>query len=531
MDELAGIPTSLDALDRRMVAHDLWPRRLIDRREGRPPTLPARVWWPEDDEQVARIVRSARRHKRPVVPFGAGSGVCGGVSPTTESWILDMKRMSRFVELDESRGLCTVEAGLNGERFERLLNARGWSLGHFPSSIYCSTVGGWLAARSAGQLSSRYGKIEDLVVSLEGVDGRGQHIRAAIDDNATGPGALRLLVGSEGGLVVITRATFRVHRLASHRWLRGFAFEPLEDAVTAVQRLLQSGEAPSVLRVYDPLDALLAGGVPPSDEPDHIAAGGISRSGLEHSGPSADPEEEPNLLDALSERVERLALFTRPRATRRLVGELMARPTVANTLIDRWSSASKMVIGIEGPPDEVQRRAGELRRRLSELGGVDAGDGPGARWLLHRHRVSYRMARAFAAGGWVDTMEVATGWDGVVPLYRAVREALRDIAIVMCHFSHAYVDGCSLYFTFAGGGTSGTGPRSAQARYDRAWERALSTVRRHGAVISHHHGVGRSKAAAVPRSEGEHALLAELKRALDPDDILNPGVVGMGGRP
>ena len=103
------------------------------------------------------------------------------------------------------------------------------------------------------------------------------------------------------------------------------------------------------------------------------------------------------------------------------------------------------------------------------------------------------MSRAFAVGAWVDTCEVACGWEEVAPLYTAVREALRDTAVVLCHFSHAYHDGCSLYFTFAGGGTAGNGPRSALSRYDLCWERALTTVRRHGAVVAHHHGVGRSK--------------------------------------
>jgi alkyldihydroxyacetonephosphate synthase len=533
VESLDDIVQSTEPLDRRMVAHDLWPRRLIERREGTAPKLPARVFWPEDAEGVARIVREAAREGRPIVPFGAGSGVCGGISPSEEAWIIDTKRMARLLSVDEERGTAVVEAGLIGERLERALNARGFSLGHFPSSIYCSTVGGWLAARSAGQLSSRFGKIEDLVLGLEGVDGRGEHVRAHVDDPATGPGALRLLIGSEGSLCIITRATFRVHRLATHRWLRGFAFERLEDAVGSMQALLASGEAPSVLRVYDPLDALIGGPTERADEPDRIVAGGIACAGLEDSGPSKDDDEADGPLEQLAERALRVALFTRPGATRRVVGELLARPGVANTLIDRWAGRSghcRMVLGVEGDGDEVTARAAALRRRVRGLGGVDAGDGPGARWLLHRHRVSYKMSKAFAAGGWVDTMEVATGWGDVVPLYRAVREELRDVAIVMCHFSHAYVDGCSLYFTFAGGGARGSRRHSARGRYDTAWERALFTVRKRGAVLSHHHGLGRSKVVALRRDEGSAALLGALKRALDPAGILNPGVIGLPGR-
>jgi alkyldihydroxyacetonephosphate synthase len=526
--DFSRIKSSTSAIDRRMVSHDFWPRRLIEKRERQPLTLAARVFWPSSDDEVSAIISAARRDRIPVVPYGAGSGVCAGISPTGRTWILDMKGMSRLLHIDAERHIAVVEAGMHGERFERALNASGYSLGHFPSSIYCSTVGGWVAARSAGQLSSRYGKIEDLVVAIEGVDGTGARIRVAVDDPKTGPGAVRLLVGSEGALAVITRITFRIHRLASHRWLRGFVCQDLETAISAMQTLLQSGASPSVLRLYDPLDTRLAGEpVEKSSDPDDILKGGIAHAGLEVSGPEVD-HEEPNALDWLAAEVERVALFSRPGATRRIVGELLARPLLANSIADRWLDRAKLVVGLEGDQAELVERARDTRAILTSLGAKDAGSAPGARWLLHRHRISYRMSRAFAAGGWVDTMEVATGWENVVPLWRAVREALRDKCIVMCHMSHAYVDGCSLYFTFAGGGIDGAGPRSSLARYDQTWERALATVRRHGATLAHHHGIGRSKAAATATALPIAQVLAPLKRALDPDGILNPGVLGIG---
>lgn len=521
------VRTSVDPVDLRMVAHDLWPRRLIERRDDKSPTLPQRVLWPTSDDDVVHIVRAARVARRPLVPFGAGSGVCGGISPTSSSWILDLKRMDRVLAIDPERGTATVEAGCNGERFEQALNARGLTLGHFPSSIYCSSVGGWVATRGAGQLSSRYGKIEDMVLAVEGVDGRGRKIRVAVDDPATGPGAVQLVVGSEGALVVITRITFRVRPVPSHRWLRGFSFDDLAGALAMMRAIMQGGETPSVLRLYDPVDAAIAGNLPVREgDPDRIVAGGIARAGLEDSGPK--DETEPTLFDALSERVDELALFSRPRAARRIVGEILGRPTLANAILDRLAARPRLIIGIEGSADELGARAPALRARIGAMGGKDLGDEPGSKWLLHRHRVSYRMSRAFAAGTWVDTCELATGWEGVLPLYKDMREALRDVAVVMCHMSHAYHDGCSLYFTFAGFGSSGEGPRSALSRYDLAWERALSVIRRHGAATSHHHGIGRSKVRGMKLSEGARALLHTLKRELDPDNILNPGVLGLG---
>ena len=537
-DPTTGIASSGDPVDLRMIAHDLWPRRLIERREGLPVTTPARVFWPTSDAEVQAIVRAAIAERRPVVPFGAGSGVCGGISPTSTSWMIDLKRMDRLLAIDEARGTCTVEAGMIGDRLERALNARGFTLGHFPSSIYISTVGGWVATRSAGQLSSRYGKIEDMVVAVEGVDGTGAPIAARVDDPATGPGLVRLLVGSEGALCVITRATLRVHRAPSHRWLRAFTFEDLGTALHAMRMLLASGEAPSVLRLYDPLDTALAGAAPPDahEEPDRIVAGGIARAGLEDSGPHDDADEEPGLFSVLSEKVDEWAVFARPGPARRVVGEILARPSLANSLVDRWLSskgggASRLILGIEGDADDVGARAPALKRRLAAVSAKDIGGAPGRRWLEHRHRVSYKMSRAFAVGAWVDTMEVATTWEKVRPLYDDVRAALVDVAVVMCHFSHAYKDGCSLYFTFAGGGTTGTGPRSALGRYDLAWDRALTTVRRHGAAISHHHGVGRSKAKVMPHDGGHAAILARLKATFDPHGVLNPGVLGLGGPP
>lgn len=526
LEDIPGLAESDAWVERRAVAHDLWPQRLLERRRGASLTLPARVVWPTDDDQIVQLVALARREGRPLIPFGAGSGVCGGISPDRDAYVIDMKRMNRLVHIDEERGVVTAEAGLNGERLERLLNARGYTLGHFPSSIYCSTVGGWAATRSAGQLSSRFGKIEDLIVAIEGVDGRGEKIRAAIDEETTGPGALRLLVGSEGALCIITQITLRVRPLSTHRWLRGFVFERLDGALPALRMLMEAGEAPSVIRLYDPLDTLLGGGVPPlREEPDRIVAGGISRAGNEDSGPALHDEE--GIFDAIAEQLERVTLFERPSATRRVVGELLARPLLTRSFLDRMSGGSKLIVGIEGSAEEVAARIPTLRGRLLALGAQDAGDEPGARWLRHRHRISYRMARAFAAGGWVDTMEIATRWDGVLPIYRSMREALRDVAIVTCHFSHAYLDGCSLYLTFIGGGHEGAGPRSAQARYAQVWDRACSIVRSHGAALSHHHGIGRSKAKAWQMPAGNHTTLRALKNALDPDGILNPGVLGL----
>lgn len=529
LESLRGIPSSSDPLDCRMVAQDLWPRRFLERREEVPVVPPARVFWPRDEDDVKEIVKAARVERRALTPFGAGSGVCNGIAPSSTSWVIDLKRLDNLLTFDPDRRLVTVQAGMLGDRFERALNERGFTLGHFPSSIYISTVGGWVATRSAGQLSSRYGKIEDMVVGVVGVDGRGEVVAADIRDAATGPGAVQLLCGSEGALFILTRVTLRIQPLSSHRFLRGVAFKDIGAGLSAMKSLLAAGEAPSVLRLYDPLDSALSGSHAVEGEPLRIMAPGIARAGVEDSGPGESQSEEPTPFDALVRKVEELAVFARPQATRVVVGEILGRPSIANTILDRASGKPKLIVGLEGNAADLEVRAPRLMRSLTALGAVDLGDAPGSRWLSHRHRVSYRMSKAFAVGGWVDTCEVACGWEQVAPLYASVREALRDTAIVLCHFSHAYVDGCSLYFTFAGGGSVGNGPRSALAKYDLAWERALTTIRRSGAVVAHHHGVGRSKVKGLSYAPGQKLILDELKRKLDPDGILNPGVLGLAG--
>jgi alkyldihydroxyacetonephosphate synthase len=538
------VPHSVDKVELRAVSTDMWPRRLLAKREQMPAPLAARVVWPTTTLDVVGIVTQARTTKTALVPFGAGSGVCGGISPTSTSWIVDLKRMDATSHFDPDAGTVTVGAGMLGQRLEEFLNARGFTLGHFPSSIACSTVGGWVATRSAGQLSSRYGKIEDMVLGLTAVTGTGDVIRVDVDDKKTGPGALQLLVGSEGALCIITEVKLRIRPIATHRWLRAFTFATIDKGLSAMHALLAEQTSPSVVRLYDPLDALLSGShARVEHEPDHILAGGIARAGHEYNGPRPathdDIEEGTDnaFLDGIARRIESLAIFSRPRATRALVAELLGRPQLVNSLLERLERGEerrpRLVVGYESvgnhsddnPTHELHARVQHARTLLNDHGAVDVGSEPGERWLRHRHRVSYRMSKAFAAGGWVDTCETAVPWEQVAPLHQAMREALRDTAVVLCHFSHAYVDGCSLYFTFAGGGGVGTGPRSALGRYDLCWERALSTLRRFQAPASHHHGLGRLKSRGIVLSDGHVALLQSLKRVMDPDGILNPGVL------
>jgi alkyldihydroxyacetonephosphate synthase len=216
---------SVSSIDRANYSHDLWPMTSIWLQSDEFPYPPQMVIWPKSVAEIVRIIKLAVLRKVQVIPYGAGSGVCGGTLPVGGGMILDLKRMDKMLDLDEESMLVTVQPGMIGEIFERQLNKKGYTLGHFPSSMYCSTVGGWLATRSAGQFSSRYGKIEDMVVGLEVVVPSGEVLKTRVTPrSATGPDFKQLFIGSEGTLGVITKAILRIWPLPEHRIYQSFEF-------------------------------------------------------------------------------------------------------------------------------------------------------------------------------------------------------------------------------------------------------------------------------------------------------------------
>jgi alkyldihydroxyacetonephosphate synthase len=496
-----GLAASCDPADLWAMSRDCWPRSLLWTKAGLAPHPPDVVAWPADAEQVAAAVRFAAERQVAVVPFGGGSGVCGGAIPVRGGIALDLKRIAGPLEIDLPARTASVGAGMNGQRFEELLNQEGATLGHFPSSIYCSTVGGWLAARSAGQLSSRYGKIEDIALSLEAVDGTGALLRT-LDGPSAGPDLTQLLLGSEGTLAVITSARLRIWPLPKARWLRGVKFPTVSAGLRALHAIMRAGLRPSVARLYDPLDTILAG-----------AGGGSFKL--------------PQPLRWVAEATQAEAL--------RL---LLRAPAFINRLADALPAASLMVLGFEGDSEDDCGAEGEAALALCRPPrGEDLGPSPGEKWFANRYKISYRQSPLFSAGAFVDTMEVATTWDRLEALYGQVRRAVQGLAFVLAHFSHVYLEGCSIYFTFVGSAGAAAeqiarGSRSeaeedlegAESRYDACWKAALSAAADAGATLSHHHGIGLAKQIFLPREHGEGMRqLRALKRAFDPHGILNPG--------
>jgi alkyldihydroxyacetonephosphate synthase len=457
---------------------------------------PDAVVWPESAEEVARVLAFANARGIPVIPFGGGSGVCGGTWALRGGIALDLKRMDRIVKIDAAEMNVRVQSGINGEIFERELNRRGFTLGHFPSSIYVATVGGYLACRSAGQFSSQYGKIEDMVEAVEVVLADGEILR--LGTVADSPGVLdakELFVGSEGTLGVLTEATLKVHPQPETDSYLGFSFPTLEAGWEAIRGLLQAEVFPCVARLYDKLDSRIA------------ASHRNQKAGV-------------SIMKSLGGALHPLAHFVKDRSLKLA----LKRPRWLQRALDALPGDCLLILGFQGLKALVPAQAALAARICAEHQGKALGEGPGRHWLKNRYSVNYKLSPLFDEGYFADTMEVAATWKHLPKLYRAVREAIGEHALVMAHFSHAYPEGCSIYFTFIGHRES---EEASEKLYDRIWREALAACVAAGGTISHHHGVGVLKAAFMPQEWGEAmAWLKKVKRRLDPANILNPGKLG-----
>jgi alkyldihydroxyacetonephosphate synthase len=446
LEKIVGAP----AVDERPVK-DLWPLGIMAERAGKaPPRI--LVVRPAGRDQVAEILRWASANNVAVTPVGGGSGVCGAVAPEAGEIALDMSALDRVFEIDETNLLCKCEAGVNGYALEQQLNARGLTLGHYPSSLPGTTVGGLISTRSSGQESSRYGSIEDMVIGLAVVLPDGTFAAARPGPrSAAGPALHELFMGAEGGLGVILGATLRVHRLPEATVGRGYAFADLHTGLECMRGVMQLGIRPLVMRLYDHDDAAF--------------------SGYEvHDG--------------------EVALIVATAGVRKVA---------------------------EAEASEVKRLAGQARA---------LGEEPWGRWLAHRFDLSAERMQALLApaGAYLDTIELAAPWTVLPELHTRVKSAIGVGGLALCHFSHAYEQGCCAYFSFAG---SGSTEAEARATYGRAWEGAMTAALELGAAITHHHGVGQARARWIADEMGGWMRVwRAVKEGIDPEGIMNPRAVG-----
>ena len=453
------VVTDADILAERAI--DSWALALLRRVRGDELPVPAAVVFPASTEDVATVLAWAGQARVAVIPRGGGSGVCGGAQAAAGSVVLDLSRMDQVTDVDLASRVVHVQAGVRGDRLEEVLAGHGLTVGHYPQSVAISTVGGWIAASSAGQASTGFGAIEDVLLGLTAVLPEGEILRCRpVPRSAAGPDLRRLLVGSEGTLGVVTEAALACRaRPAGWEWL-AFAFPSFGAVADGLRDAVRAETGAAVIRGYDETDAQLSFGP------------------LGHPGGCVGMLGFPADLWGLD-----------------------ARKHLASGVMRRAGAS------------------GELGSSYGEHWWQHRNDAVGT------YRAIMGPDRAFGPGAIVDTMEVAGLWSAVPGLYAGVRDALAAHAsAVGCHLSHLYPSGSSLYFTFLVSGADDRDAEvrylAAWEQAARSCAAAGGTLTHHHGV-----GRFKSRFLAGDLGQAGVDVLAAIKAALDPDGFMNPGVL------
>ncbi|CAN5365869.1 FAD-binding oxidoreductase [soil metagenome] len=448
---------------------------LLRRRRGDAVAAPDAVVTPADHGEVAAVLALAVEVGIAVVPFGGGTSVVGGVEPERGAFdsliALDLGRMDQLVSLDEESLLATFEPGVRGPVAEAELRRRGYTLGHFPQSHAYASIGGYVATRSAGQASTGYGRIDEKVHALRVATPAGDLRLGRSPATAAGPDLRQALVGSEGLLGVITEATLRVHHAPEVEVYEAFAVRSFADGTAVLRDLIQSGDAPDVCRLSD--------------------------------------ETETRVFAQQTEGLK-------GRAFR---GYLSARG---------YGGGCLMILGWDGLRGRVVRRRAAAARVLRGHDLMRLGTRPGDAWAHGRFSGPYLRDELMDRGVMVETLETAATWGDHRRVYDAVQRALTEALhghgtppLVLCHVSHLYDSGCSLYFTWIA--------RQHEGHEMTQWQDAKSAASRAivdaGGTITHHHAVGTDHLPYMQDEVGPLgvAMIRALKQAVDPTGILNPG--------
>jgi alkyldihydroxyacetonephosphate synthase len=435
---------------------------LLAIRVGDVSDAPDAVVRPGSHDEICAVLARCADHRVAVVPFGGGTSVVGGLAPARAAFdsviALDLGRLDRLLAVDAVSRTATLEPGLRGPAAEALLAGHGFSLGHFPQSFEWATIGGFAAARSSGQASAGYGRFDDMVVGLTVATPTGTLDLGRAPKSAAGPDLRQLVLGSEGAFGVITSVTVRVVPVPEVRRYEGWRFASFEVGTAALRRLAQDGPLPAVLRLSDETETMIGLGSP-------------------------------------------------------------------SNLVSNDSVGCEAIIGFEGLPDSVSDRQAKVRAILDRAGGSPLGTDKGESWEHGRYQGPYLRDALLEVGAIVETVETATFWSNLPRLYEAVRKAVSEsleTSLVLCHISHVYPAGASLYFTIAA--AQGEDP---VGRWRRAKAGISDAIIEAGGTISHHHGVGVDHRAAYAREIGPVGvrIMRAIKDELDPAGILNPGVL------
>jgi alkyldihydroxyacetonephosphate synthase len=477
---------SVDDHDRVVHARGKSLRDIFRHRHGDIGRIPDVVVRPADEAAVQAVLRAVLDADAVLVPFGGGTNISGSleIAPAEGRPVvsLDLGRLDRVLEVDDASRIARVQAGIYGPDLEAQLAARGWTAGHFPDSFTHSTLGGWIATRSSGMQSDKYGDIADLTRAVRVVTPKGVLVTRPVPSQSTGPSVREMILGSEGRLGVITEATIQVHRIPPQRTILGYLFPDWTRSVAAMRELSEAEVAPSVTRVSDAHETQF----------------------------SFATRKAPTPLD----RVKSFAL-----------GKLLARKGIDP------EQMCLSFIGYEGSEGYV----GEQRKRVGEIvkrhGGLAIGSSPGELYDQKKFDTPYIRDFLLDRGTLADVSETAAPWSALPRVYdqtvAAARAAFAQLGVtgyVMCHLSHSYHAGACLYFTFA---LKPSGTRPPLEEYDAVKSAIQQSFVDHGATLSHHHAVGVEHARWMEEdvSPAGVAMIRALLEGVDPGANLNPGKI------
>ena len=460
---------------------DLWLMR-----HGQVQFAPDCVVYPDTEEDVALVVRAAHEHGVVLVPFGGGSNIAGCLVPSDRGGrmvvSLDMCRMHRVLEVDRYSLTARIQPGVYGQHLEDQLAEHGVTLGHFPDSFLHSTLGGWVATRSAGMQSDIYGKIEDMVISLRMVTPSGTIITRTVPKSSNSIDIKHLCIGSEGILGVITEVVVQVHHKPEKEDWYGWLFPDFKSGLDAIHECHRGDCMPTVTRLNDPKKTALS---------------------------FAFKHPKTGIKDKIA------------KAFKWYIGNVKK--------ID-FNQCCLMVVKYEGTPQAFNRIKNRVTAIYKKHRGVCLGAEPGRSFAKVKfdfpHLRDYVMDRSIMA----DVSETATTWDNLRTLHESgladVEQAIKDTGVdawVGCHLSHSYRTGASLYFTF--GCLQREGREIEQYLYVK--KAAEDAFMKNGGTLSHHHAVGTEHLPWVEEDLSPTGLKAvkALKAGLDPNDIMNPGKI------
>ncbi len=421
--------------------------------QGKIAGLPDFIIWPDTVEQICNILKFANQEKIPVIPYGEGSGVVGGAIPIRGGIIIDMKKFNKIIEINDKNLTVTAQTGINGMNLERYLNAKGYTTGHIPQSLYISSLGGWIAHRAAGQFSTKYGKIEDIILGMEVISPQGEILNfKPIPRASTGPQLEKLFIGGEGTLGIVTEATLKIWPYPDKRILISYAFSSIDDSFKAVRQILREQIYPAVIRIYDSFET---------------------------------SRHFPDIENAKDKVM--------------------------------------VVFVCEGNSKLVELEESITREKSEKNSGIDCGVHPVEHWFETRFRITETSAMPPYKIVF-DTIEVASLWENASAIYHSVLDSmkkLQGVIMITAHVSHFYPNGVGIYFTFGGVPSK---EQTDLEYYQKCWDTIIKAVLDAGGSIAHHHGIGINRAHWMESEWGNSVnTLREIKKLLDPNNILNPG--------